>query len=53
VVLPPVLRSGAAVPTGIELSTDPPDVGVTAGVITSRATAAGVARLTGWGKDKN
>lgn len=48
VVLPPVLRSGTAIPQGVQLTTDHPDLGVTAGVITSHAPAAVAARITVW-----
>lgn len=44
-MLPLVLRSGTAVPAGVQLTTDHPDVDVTAGLITSRASAAVVARF--------
>jgi GH43 family beta-xylosidase len=46
VVLPPVLRSGTAMPAGVQISTDHPDVDVTAGVITSRVAGAVVAPIT-------
>jgi GH43 family beta-xylosidase len=45
-VLPPVLRSGTAMPAGVQVTADHPDVEVTAGVITSRAAASVVARIT-------
>jgi GH43 family beta-xylosidase len=45
-VLPPVLSSCTAIPAGVQLTTDHPDVDVSAGVITSRAAAAVVARIT-------
>jgi GH43 family beta-xylosidase len=46
VVLPPVLHSGTALPAGVRLTTDHPDVDATAGVITSRAATAVAARVT-------
>jgi GH43 family beta-xylosidase len=46
VVLPPVLRSGTTVPAGVRLTTDRPEVDVTAGMITSRVASAVVARIT-------
>jgi hypothetical protein len=46
VVLPPVLGSGTAVPAGVQLTTDHPDLDVTAGVITNRAATAVAARIT-------
>ncbi|TDB73803.1 family 43 glycosylhydrolase [Micromonospora sp. KC723] len=46
VVLPSVLRAGTILPAGVRLTTDHPDVDATAGVITSRAAAAVVARIT-------
>ncbi len=44
-MLPPVVCSGTAMPAGVQLSTDHPDVDVTAGVITSRVATAVVARV--------
>jgi len=46
VVLPPVIRSGTALPGGDRLGTDHPDVDVTSGVITSRAATTVGARVT-------
>jgi GH43 family beta-xylosidase len=46
VVLPPVLGSGTALPAGVQLATDHPEVDITAGAITSRAATAVVARIT-------
>lgn len=45
VVLPPVIRSGTAIPAGVRLTTDHPDVDVAAGVISSRATDPVVVRV--------
>jgi GH43 family beta-xylosidase len=46
VVLPPALRSGTAMPAGVQLTTDHPEIDVTAGMIASRAATAVVARIT-------
>lgn len=46
VILPPVVRSGTALPAGVQLSIDHPYVDVVAGVITSRAAAAVATRMT-------
>lgn len=45
VVLPPVLRSGTAVPAGVRLGSEHPDLDLADGVITSRAAAVVTARV--------